>query len=96
MADVFCLIYDTDKKSISVKPLQYITSRNLVNVCRGCFAQQFVPIGCAESEDVAYQLAQETPLKQVIQHCLRETEEYAALKAERDRGKNEDTEEMQH
>ena len=96
MADVFCLIYDTDRKSIFVKPLQYITSRNLVNVCRGCFAQQFVPIGYAESEDVAYQLAQETPLKQVIQHCLRETKEYEALKSERDREKIEDTEEMQH
>ena len=96
MPDIYCLVYDIIKESIHVKPLQYITSRNLVNVCRGCFAQQFVPIGYAESEDVAYQLAQETPLKQVIQHCLRETKEYAALKAERDKDKIEDTEEMQH
>ena len=62
----------------------------------GCFAQQFIPIGYAESEDVAYQMAQETPLKEVIQHCLRETEEYETLKAERDREKIEHTAEPQH
>ena len=54
------------------------------------------PIKDAESEDVAYQMAQETPLKEVIQHCLRETEEYEALKAERDREKIEHTAEPQH
>lgn len=96
MPDIYCLVYDIIKESIHVKPLQYVTSRNLVNVCRGCFAQQFVPIGYAESEGVAYQMAQETPLKEVIQHCLRETKEYESLKAERDREKIEDTEEMQH
>lgn len=96
MPDIYCLVYDIIKESIHVKPLQYVTSRNIANVCRGCFTQQFIPIGYAESEDVAYQMAQETPLKEVIQHCLRETEEYETLKAERDREKIEHTAEQQH
>lgn len=96
MSDIYCLVYDIIKESIHVKPLQYVTSRNIANVCRGNFAQQFIPIGYAESEDVAYQMAQETPLKEVIQHCLCEAEEYEALKAERDREKIEHTAETQH
>lgn len=96
MADVFCLIYDTDRKSIFVKPLQYITSRNLVNVCRGTYEQQYIPIGYAESENVAYEIAQESSLRKIILQCLRETEDCKALKAERDREKIEDTEEVQH
>ena len=93
MADTYCLIYDTVKKSISVKPLQYITSRNLVNVCTGIYEQQYIPIGFAGSEDVAYEIAQESSLRKIILQCLRETEDCKALKAERDREKNEHTEE---
>ncbi len=96
MADTYCLIYDTVKRSISVKPLQYITSRNLVNVCRGIYEQQYIPIGFAGSEDVAYEIAQESSLRKIILQCLRETEDCKALKAERDREKIEDTEEVQH
>ena len=83
MADTYCLIFDTVKESISVKPLQYITSRNLVNVCRGTYEQQYIPIGYAETEDVANEIAQESSLRKIILQCLHESEDYEALKADR-------------